>query len=231
MIEKIIEKKKAVRLRREGKTYAEILNSVSVAKSTLSIWLKEVGLAKTQRQRITELRRISQKKGALMRKNQRLELSKNIFSEAEAEIGSISTREMWLIGIILYWAEGSKQKDWNVSQSLQFTNSDPLMIKLYISWLKDSLMIEKENIIASLAIHENNKKRLVKVVEFWEKLTGISTLFSDRVYFKRHTSTGYRHNIGEKYYGTVRISVRRSTNLNRRVAGWVQGVCKNCGIV
>ena len=31
------------------------------------------------------------------------------------EIDNISERELWLAGIMLYWAEGSKQKETNVS--------------------------------------------------------------------------------------------------------------------
>ena len=231
MIEKIIEKREAVRLRREGKTYSEILDLVPVARSTLSIWLREIGLAKTQKQRITELRQNSQKKGALQRKTQRIELSKNIFSDAQAEIGAISSRELWLIGVILYWAEGSKQKEWNISQSLQFTNSDPVMVGLYLLWLRKSLQIPEKDIDASLTIHENHKYRLRDVISHWKTVSSLKTEFSDKVYFKRHFAKGYRHNVDENYYGTVRIRVRRSTNLNRKITGWMQGICKYCGVV
>ena len=51
---KIEEKIKALELRRKGLTYKEILKQVPVAKSTLSLWLREVGLSKTQKQRITQ---------------------------------------------------------------------------------------------------------------------------------------------------------------------------------
>ena len=54
MILKTREKIKAVNLRKSGKTYSEILKIVPVAKSTLSIWLREVGLSKVQKQTITK---------------------------------------------------------------------------------------------------------------------------------------------------------------------------------
>ena len=47
------EKAKAIAFRKEGKTYSEILKKVPVAKSTLSLWLRDVGLSKTQKQKIT----------------------------------------------------------------------------------------------------------------------------------------------------------------------------------
>ena len=55
-IRKIKEKEKAIILRKRGMTYSEILDVVSVAKSTLALWLQSVNLSKKQKQRITEKR-------------------------------------------------------------------------------------------------------------------------------------------------------------------------------
>lgn len=46
-------KEKAVSLRKQGKTYAEILKEIPVAKSTLSEWFRDVKLSKPQVQRLT----------------------------------------------------------------------------------------------------------------------------------------------------------------------------------
>lgn len=229
MIEKTKEKEKAIRLRREGRTYSEILNKIPVAKSTLSLWLKSVSLAKPQQQRITKKRLDAAKRGGLVKKNKRINLYNKIISKAEKEVGDISSRELWLIGIILYWAEGSKQKEWNVSQQLQFTNSDPLMVSLYIKWLRNCLKISKKDISFSLALHENNKHRLPDIMKFWRKVSGLNMGLSDKVYFKRHNRSGFRHNLGDGYYGTARVAVLKSTNLNREVAGWVRGIAKSAG--
>ena len=50
MLAKIEEKQKAIALRKRGYSYSEILAEVPVAKSTLSLWLRSVGLAKKQKQ-------------------------------------------------------------------------------------------------------------------------------------------------------------------------------------
>lgn len=54
MIQKIEEKKKAIELRKQGLSYREILEQIPVAKSSLSLWLRSVGLSKKQKQRLTE---------------------------------------------------------------------------------------------------------------------------------------------------------------------------------
>ncbi|MES2953152.1 MAG: hypothetical protein V4674_01165 [Patescibacteria group bacterium] len=224
-------KKRAVELRSLGKTYSEIRKEVPVAKSTLSLWFLDVGLSEVQKQRITQKRVDAQKRGAARRREQRLEITKEINELAKQDIADISDRELWLMGVALYWAEGSKQKEWNVSQSLQLTNSDPRMVKLFLKWLTYSLRLPYDDILLSLAIHENNKYRLEKVKEFWKEQTGNHWDFSDRVYFKRHTPKPGRHNLGETYYGVLRITVRNSTNLNRKVAAWVETICGHCGVV
>ncbi len=94
---------------------------------------------------------------------------------AVKEIDKISDRELWLIGIALYWAEGTKEKEHTVSEQTTFSNSDP-------------------------NIH---------------------------IYFKKHTVNLYRKNQGDKYMGVFRIRLRRSSELNRKIAGWTQGICQD----
>ena len=48
---KIEEKNKAIKLRKQGKTYVDILRAVPVAKSTLALWLKEAKLSQAQNQK------------------------------------------------------------------------------------------------------------------------------------------------------------------------------------
>jgi len=45
------------------------------------------------------------------------------------------------------------------------------------------------------------------------------------------TNNKYRKNQGKDYYGLVRVKVLKSTDLNRKISGWIKGVCIRCGIV
>lgn len=227
MISKLEEKNKAIELRKQGFSYNEILTQIPVAKSTLSLWLRSIKLAKRQKQRLTEKRRLAQIKGARLRHKQRLESSKLIRSEALNEINEISERELKLIGTALYWAEGSKQKENQVSQRVCFSNSDPFMVLLFLHWLKNTCKINSHDLIFELFIHESAHIERAKTI--WAKLLKIrkSNL---RVYLKKHQITK-RKNTGKDYIGLVRISVRQSTDLNRKISGWIEGIYKNCGVV
>ena len=211
---------KAIKLRKKGFSYSEILQTVPVAKSTLAIWLQSVGLSKKQKQRLTDKKLASALRGAARKKEKRLTLSELLKNTAKNEVGKISDRELFLIGAALYWAEGSKQKDHNVSARVRFSNSDPNMIKLFLLWLNKICNIKKKDIRCDLYIHE--KANINGAKFFWEKQVGTPV---QGVYFKKPKATK-RKNIGDNYFGLVSINVKRSTNLNRIISGWIDGICK-----
>ncbi len=217
-------KEKAVVLRKAGKTYSEILKEIPVAKSTLSLWLRDVGLAKAQKQNITQKRLDAALRGALKRKTDRIALTEKIKKEAAIEIGKLDKKVFWLVGAALYWAEGNKQKEHNIASGVKFCNSDPLMAKYYHNWLIEYCGVTKENIQFEVYIHEGCD--IVGAVDYWRKIIPISLDVPIPVRIKKGNTASYRKNKGKDYYGVVRMTVRRSTNLNRKIMGWTEELCK-----
>jgi hypothetical protein len=222
MLIKEKEKSEAIRLRKGGFSYNEILNHVNVSKSTLSLWLRDVGLAQHQAQRLTEKRRVAQKIAQASCRSNRIARETVIIVEAKKEIGKISPRELWLIGTSLYWAEGSKQKEHNVSQKVSFSNSDPKMILLFQKWLTLSCGLEKTAITPSIYIHRTGN--VAKAKKFWERLLDMKI---EKIYFKNHNPKTPRKNSGENYYGLIRFDVKTSTDLNRKIKGWTNGIIES----
>jgi hypothetical protein len=221
---KYILKEKAIAMRREGHTYSEILKEVPVAKSTLTEWFHSVGLAKYENQRLTERKLESAKQGGRAKHQQRLDRTKIIVDRAKAEIGILTKRELWLMGIMLYWAEGSKEKEYSPGSGIQFTNMDPLMICLFLRWLKDICGIDKERLIFDIYVHETHRHRLDDIINFWSQKIKIPTECFSHIYFKKANIKTQRKNIDTLYFGVIKIKVRSSTSLHRQIAGWTQGV-------
>jgi len=219
MIQKNAEKEQAIVLRKQGFSYNEILRNVPVAKSTLSVWLKDIGIAKEQKQRLTEKRKAAQQKAQEACRNNRICKENIIISNAKAEITNISARELWLIGTVLYWAEGSKQKEKNVSQKVSFGNSDPKMIVLFHRWLKECCDVTDDRFYFCIYIHESAD--VLKARKFWSDVVGTKI---DNVYLKDHNPKTTRKNVGADYNGLLRIEVRKSTDLNRKIKGWILGI-------
>ena len=219
-------KNKAIQLRQEGLTYSEILKKVPVAKSTLSEWLRSVKLAKRQFQKLTDKKKISALRGSAARKNQRIENEKIIKSNAFAEIGKISDREEWLCGVMLYWAEGAKQKETDVSVGIKFSNSDSIMLIFFKYWLKKYLNVTDDDIVIELYLHENFKAKKDFYVNYWSEKLNYPIDKFDKIYFKKNKINTLRKNVNENYYGQINMRVKRSTNLNRKITGWIEGFCK-----
>ncbi|WP_406727185.1 hypothetical protein [Streptomyces sp. GD-15H] len=64
---------------------------------------------------------------------------------AASEIGTMTSRELFLTGVALYWAEGTKDKPHARRERVAFVNSDPDMIRLFLAWL-DLLSVERGRI-------------------------------------------------------------------------------------
>jgi hypothetical protein len=179
-------KQKAITLRKQGKTYSEIMKEVPVAKSTISLWLREVGLSVAQRQNITVKRQQAQKRGADAQRSKRIKKQTDLIENALKDIKSISKRELWLIGTALYWAEGAKEKDYRPSSRVSFSNSDPKMIALFIKWIKECIGLKNDDLILSLYIHESHSDRIMEVKKLWSNYLNLPLSFFNNIYFKKN---------------------------------------------
>jgi hypothetical protein len=219
----INQKEKAIALRKEGHSYSEILKEIPVAKSTLSLWLRSVGLAKQQKQNITAKRIAGALRGAKARKDQRIKITKEIKDEARQEIKNINKRDVWLIGIALYWAEGAKEKETGTKAVVNFSNSDPKMVLLFRKWLTNTFLVNDSNLVYELYIHKT--ANIEKAQTYWSQILSIPKE-KMRTYLKKSKIKTIRKSTGDNYHGLIRIKVNKSTNLNRKIAGWIGGICE-----
>lgn len=224
-------KEKAISLRKKGSTYSEILKEIPVAKSTLSVWLRDVGLVKQQEQKLTKKRREASRRGGEARRRQRIESTRQIMSIGRSEVGKISKRELLLIGAALYWAEGSKERENNTGIGVEFINSDSQMIYLFVKWLIDVCNVKKNDFSFYIYIHENSRFREKKVINHWSRCTGFGKKRFDYVYYKKHNIQTKRKKVGDDYFGCLKIRIKASSHLQRRIMGWVAGINENCPIV
>lgn len=225
MITKTKEKELVLKLRKQGLSYNEILKKVAVSKSTLSVWLRGIGVAKRHQQRFTLKRKLAQLKAQEASRCIRIKKESEIIESARKEINSISKRELWIIGTVLYWAEGSKQKEHNVSQKVSFNNSDPKMILLFNKWIQKICLRKKSELTYSIYIHQTADKERAR--KFWEDLLKTKI---EKMYFKSHNPKTNRKNTQTDYFGLLRVDIKKSTDLNRKIKGWIQGINESLGI-
>ena len=224
---KSTERTVALALRREGVSYQEIRSRLGIAKSTVWRWLKAEGLVENHPQQQTERRWRASQKAARLATERRIERTQRLINEASQRVGALSLRELWLVGITLYWAEGSKQKPTDVSRGIIFSNSDASAIRVFVEWIRQCCGVSRDAIAFEIYLHETADAHTAQM--FWRKELDLPATTTVKVYWKRHQRRTNRHNTGDTYHGVMRVRVRRSTILNRRVTGWIQGIAQCVG--
>lgn len=219
----------AVAMRRDGKSYREIAEVVPVSKSTLSLWLREVELTDDQLKVLRERRaRSSVRRHQGIRTRHELRRAK-VVADARAQIpAEIAESELFVAGVVAYWAEGSKHKPWRSANDVAFINSDPEMILLFVRWL-DLLGYGSDRRAYRISIHESAD--IARATEFWAALVDVDPSEFLNPTIKRHNPRTVRHNVGDSYHGCLVVRVRRSSDLYRQILGWWQGIVAGARLV
>lgn len=212
-------KQKAILLRKSGLSYSEILKQIIVAKSTLSLWLRDVGLAKKQKQLITEKRIAGRLRAVESVRKNKIKRVKDIKDAAKKEVASLIKNPLWLVGVILYWGEGAKEH--NKACPIKFTNMNLDTHQLFLKWARKFLLIENGNLFFELFIHE--RADIERAKKYWMKNLSFSKE-KLKVYLKTHNPKTKRTRVGNEYFGVLSVVVRKSVSLNRKIAGWVEGI-------
>ncbi|MGH2663787.1 MAG: helix-turn-helix domain-containing protein [Actinomycetota bacterium] len=217
-------REEAVRLRRQGRSYREIEKILGVSKSSLSLWLKDVPLTAEHRQALSDRwRDVNQRRADSIHAASRAR-HQGLIDEAAAQIGPLSERDLFLAGVVAYWAEGSKTKPWGSRRSVDFTNSDPHLVTLFLLWLR-LMAIPHEDLTFRLHIHETADVNAA--LRFWSKVVDVPPNQFLRTTLKHHNPRTNRKNVGREYRGCLVVRVRRSLDLNARIEGWFRGLVGN----
>lgn len=185
-------------------------------------------LTNAQKERLEAMQTEKSAIGALKRKTNRIESSHEIFEISRKQIKTISTEDLFLMGVCLYWAEGSKQSEISVSAAVGFSNSDWKMLRLFMLWLDIICQIKPNNCVFELYLHEKTSDtQRARAIKFWTEKLEIKSEFI-KLRLKRNAHSSKRKIITD-YNGVVKTRVRKSTNLNRQITGWIEGIFNNLG--
>ncbi len=213
-------KQKALGLRKEGYSYSYISKLTQIPKSTLSEWLTNIDYSpnKYTLDTIGKARTASGLKKHLI-KVKSLDSAK---IRAEKDIGKLSKRDLFMLGLGVYIGEGTKSFD-----STRITNADPKIIKFSIRWLKEICGLETKNLRIRIHLYPDNDEE--KCVNFWSKETGIPiSQFLKSIVDRRNNKKVNKR--GKLPFGTAHLSLvgfrdkRFGVNLHRLILAWIDRV-------
>ena len=208
-------KSEAIRLRESGYRIAEIAERVGVARSSVSTCVRNVVLSDEYKLKIEEGRKESRRMAG--DKNRETWKKRRLISQEDGRCKSQGCSQLYLIGCMLYWAEGTKNRS-----SLQFTNSDPVMMSVFMRFIRDEMMIPNEKVRVLIQCYTDFHNRR-EIEDYWLNLLGLGrhSLMKTRENPYTKMSTGSRCSLE---YGTCRIQVNDQSVL-QRIYGSIQEFC------
>ena len=156
-------------------------------------------------------------KGATMHKQRRLDSIQHFQKEGQKDIGRLSKRDLFLLGLGVYAGEGYKY-----GNRAGVTNSDPAIVHLMLRWFREICFVHDEEFVCEVGINELHKDRVQEVERYWSKLTCIPHKNFIKTSLKRVKNKKVYEN-RENYFGVLAVRIRKSANLEYKILGWLHG--------
>jgi transposase-like protein len=202
--------------RDEGAPIKEIARRVGVAPSSVSRWVRDIKLTHAQEQEL--LRRNPaynrQLSGtAKQAANRRVE---RLAYQEEGRTLALRGDSCHVAGCMLYWAEGEKDRN-----ALRFYNSDPEMVRFFVSFLKRHFELRDEEIRITCNLFADHVQRQREIEQFWLDVAQLSKSSLCKSYVNAYSKHSKKKRTNRLPYGTVRVTVSR-TRVIQSIYGAIQ---------
>ncbi len=209
-----LQRSRAVRLRKAGLSYSEILKKIPIAKSSVSLWCRDVDLTAEHKKRIENKSKARSLAGIKSIQTRFWQRRCDAFMQGVDMSRRFGNNPNFVAGLMLYLAEGTKKSTTAV------TNSDERIIKFMKSWLGEFFQIGPNQLVIGLHIHLGQDEGEIK--KYWSKIT-LVPVGNFRKTFTKSEGSKYRKNRLEN--GIAKLVVRNegSTYLLFKVLGAING--------
>jgi hypothetical protein len=156
----VAEQARARDLRAEAWTLLEIANELGVAKSSVSLWVRDVEFVPRPRAHVARRR---QPNALQQRKQAEID---ELLAEGRQRMGCLTEKEFLVAGTALYAGEGGK-----TAGSVSFANCNPRMIVFFCEWLRRFFVVDESRLRLKLYLHHGLD--IDATIRFWSSVTGI----------------------------------------------------------
>jgi len=182
----------------------EIAAQIGVAKSSVSLWVRDIPLSPKARARIASLQTAGQKasqQALFKRTRERLLVAKEEAQQITHGL-TVSPDLALLVCALLYWCEGAKDKN---DKTFTFSNSDSQLVRAFMLLMRRGLILDEKKFRVRMHLHEYHNESLQK--KFWSEVTDISERQFSKTYWRPHTAkttkSGYPGCVHIEYYDVV----------------------------
>jgi transposase len=211
---KTAEREAARRLRAEGWSVKEIETHLRVARSSVSLWVRDVELGEVQQARLLERSRLGPTVAGERKAAQAREARQRYQERGRRLVHERG--DSFAAGCTLYWAEGAKHRN-----SLKLTNSDPDLVAYFLGFLRRHFDVPNERVKIYCNLFADHLERQREIEDFWLERLGLDRSSLRKSIVNVYSKYSQKKRQNKLPYGTCALVVN-STELVQTIHGSIQ---------
>lgn len=215
---KTAEREQARKLRREqGLPVKQIARLVSVAPSSVSVWVRDVPLSPEQRDALRQMNPAYNRQLRGANRNAERGRAQRLSYQHEGRALARRAGRLHVAGAMLYWAEGDKGS----RNSARLTNSDPDLLVMFVRFLRTYFELPNEKLRVTCNLFADHLDRQVEIEQFWLDLLELPRTCLCKSSVNVYSKYSQKKRRNKLPYGTTRVGVN-STQVVQSIYGLIQ---------
>lgn len=209
-------KQMVISLRLRGYSLGAIAKETNISKSTISLWCHKISIP----DKIIHSLIVSGRTQALKTKKLKKILQKKVFDKkVEKDIGIFTSRDLFILGLGLYWAEGAKPH-----KHLSLTNMDVSLIKVFLDFCHEYFHLSHLDFRYRIQINSRKIEEYEKILKYWCDILQIfPSCFTKPSIIKTKKISILKEN-NERYRGVLRVTARKSAKNNSLILSLIERI-------
>lgn len=206
------------KLRIQGNSIKQIASILDVSKGSVSAWVRDTVIPESLLFNIENRKKLGREHSRIARLSNIARKNCELDAICKKDIRLVSIRDLWIAGIMLYAGEGYKSA--RVSgQRVEITNSNPDILRIFISFLEKVCLAPKQEIKIRLMLYEDIDTE--ETQRYWSEQLDIPQNQFRKPFIKQsYRNIPFRH-LRRSKYGTAHVHLY-DVVVYRKIVGWIK---------
>jgi hypothetical protein len=208
------ERRQARELRAQGWSIREIERRLGLARSSVSLWVRDVELTAEQRAALVARMRTGQAAA-----RERKAAAARAVRKSYQDEGRALARERdgsYAAGCMLYWAEGDKQRN-----SVRLSNADPEVLVFFAGFLRAHFGVRDEQMNVYCNLFADHVERQGEIERYWLERLRLPSSCLRKSMVNVYSKYTAKKRSNKLPYGTCKLAVH-STRIVQTIYGSIQ---------
>jgi DNA-binding transcriptional regulator YdaS (Cro superfamily) len=208
------ERFRARAMRAEGCSVKEIAATLGVARSSVSVWVRDVPLGPEQRAVLIYRTRL----GPIVAAERKAERARDVRRTYQDEGRQLARErdEGYAAGCMLYWAEGAKARN-----SLQIVNADPEVLVFFARFLREHFDVPDDRMVVTCNLFADHLEQQRRIEDHWLHRLELPRACLRKSAVNKYSKYSKKKRTNKLPYGTCSLRVH-STRIVQTIYGSIQ---------